>query len=103
MSTPPLCTRHGNPQIPDKRGRYIGRCKVCMQEDAAKRQVGKTVTKPTKRGAAVVEVDFTLYPELLAFVRERAEINVRTVQQEILYRLQVSMKSIQAGFKSKGQ
>ena len=46
-------------------------------------------------------VDFSAYPELHEFVKERATLNVRTVSQEILFRLQAAMRSIQAGKKGK--
>jgi hypothetical protein len=93
----PLCTRHGQPQIKDKRDRYTGRCKLCMKEDARHR----TIARKAKPNPAEEIVNFSDYPGVHQFVKTRAQLNCRTVSQEILYRLLIAMRQTQAGFKAK--
>lgn len=92
MTETPLCTRHQQPQIQDKKGRFTGRCNACMKEDAQRR----SVARKAKPNPADEIVNFGDYPELHQFIKERAYLNCRTVNQEILYRLLTAMKSIQA-------
>jgi hypothetical protein len=52
--------------------------------------------KPQRKRAAEV-VDFTDYSEVHAWITERARANMRTVSQELVYRLAASKRSIDAG------
>jgi hypothetical protein len=48
----------------------------------------------------VVMVDFTVTPNVYDWISERAAANCRTVSQEIVFRLMMSKKSIEAGSKN---
>jgi len=55
--------------------------------------------KPQRKRAAEV-VDFTDYPEVHAWIVERARANHRSLSEEITYRLAASKRSVEAGSKN---
>src|SRR5208283_692968 len=97
MTDHPLCTRHGQPQIAKKNGGYTGRCPECMRQDNRH----KSMTRKGKPNPLDLTNDFAPYPELLEFVTERAHANVRSIGQEILYRVQAGYKAMQGSYKAK--
>jgi hypothetical protein len=100
MSETPLCTRHALPQIQDKKGRFIGRCKTCIAQDSKQR---KLIARKGRPSQFDVTIHFGGDPDLFEFIQGQAKTYRREVDQEILYRLSAYMRSAQKQYKAKGE